>query len=123
MEKKFVTAGAIEAEHWNPEFFKELIPKRSFCKIKRLPVVIRGADNTAFMSPDGKSGWGYNDGWNGSYHEAYYSPIIYAWGKGKKKHQLANAKYQEALEWLSGRETVDPSIARFEARRQVREGD
>lgn len=123
MEKKFATARVMEEGQWDVEFLMHLVPKRSFCKIKRLPGVLRGADDRSFVSPDGKSGWGYSTGWNGSYHDAHYSPILYAWGKGKKKHQLANARYREAVAWLGERETVDPSAARFEARRQVREGD
>jgi hypothetical protein len=81
MEKFFNTNPFIDSDLvWGTasrKLVEEKIPKRSFIKFFTVPL-IRGIGNFEFVQPDGKSGWGYYDGWNRSYHEAGYDPILYS---------------------------------------------
>lgn len=59
-----------------------------------------------------------SDGWNGSYHEAYYYPFTLILSKRKNRiRQLKN------LAQKLTREANDLTIKKFKAREQVRSGD
>ena len=127
MEKMFATRqsknGLIASDYIKVGILGENIPNRSHFKIKRMDSLIKGTNDYHFVQDNKRAGWGYTSGWNGSYHDAHYSPMLYAWGKGKKKFQLANGMMQQAKIWAEEKLKEDASIAAFKARQQVREGD
>jgi len=96
-----------------------LIPKGAFVVIREMTTVL--SDREGYRSS--MRGWSYTSRWNGSYHDALYTPYIIAWAKGRNAPIRARAMMREALGWFATQKHRDPSVARFEARRQVRPGD
>lgn len=68
-------------------------------------------------------GWAYSKGWNGSFHDDAYSPVLLVWAKGPHRFSRANRLLRKARAWLATRPRLDSAQCRFAARSWVREGD
>jgi len=68
----------------------------------------------------------WSPNWNGSFHEALYTPKMVAWGRTPCRAKKALNRALKALEVLISEGILkrrDSAEVRFEARRAVREGD
>jgi hypothetical protein len=74
-------------------------------------------------SVNGKWGFGYTSGWNGSYHDCHHCPAVFAWAYGSGKFKLARRTLREARARYEAGTGVDTCVARFRARDLVRQGD
>ena len=102
----------------------DLIPKGAYYYVVNLPKMVEGQeDGQIFKKENNTFGYGYVVHWNGSYHDAQYDPKLVAWARGNRKFKNARRMKEEALSWYEEQKKKDISVARFEARRQVRSGD
>ena len=77
-----------------------------------------------WVSTNGLYGYKLVDGWNNSYHDAWYFPELIAWGKGKRKFRLARRAYKLGLAKVKeSEERRDSSTERMRLKYAVRLGD
>lgn len=101
---------------------KRLVPKGSFMVFYPISL-IKGMGEVKEIEKRPREGFFYSSGWNGSYHDSYNSPMLIAWARGPHKMRRARRMMRAARAWYETQEKKDSAEARFEARRQVREGD
>jgi hypothetical protein len=91
-----------------------------FCRIKAEQTPKGGASGSVKGG-----GWFVGYVWDGSYHDAHYwGPFVIAYTFGRKKRlKRVNRLFQQAKTLLVEQGGEDPCVKRFDARRQVREGD
>ncbi len=101
---------------------ERLVPKGSF--IVSCPIsILKDINEVKEIERKPREGFFYSAGWSGSYHDAHYTPVLVAWARGSHKMRRARHMMREARAWYESMEKKDSAQARFEARRQVREGD
>lgn len=87
--------------------------------------VVNGPDaETSYTHPNGRRGWVYSHGWDGSFHDAHYTPHVIAWATGAHKmRHVRKMKRAAQLAMKSDGPRYDPTKARADARKLVRGGD
>lgn len=98
------------------------VPKGSFIIFQPVSLM-KGYGESEEIERKPREGFFYSSGWNGSYHDAYHFPMLIAWANGAHKMRRARRMMRAARAWYETQEKKDSAEARFEARRQVREGD
>lgn len=93
------------------------IPNGAMVVYREMSGAVRGGDRHETGS---RRGWAVTSGWNGSFHAAHWVPVVWAWAKGSHRAGKARSMFRKIMRTV---EAVDSSVARFEARRMVREGD